>query len=321
MSTLSMSSFATRLHSRIQQTGTAALVGLDPRWDQLPQPIRGRHDDRPTAETAAAAFRDFCCGIIDAVADLVPAVKPQVAFFEQLGAAGFSALREIMQHARERQLLVIADAKRGDIGSTAAAYADAWLAGADPGAAPFPADALTVNAYLGRDTLEPFLTAAKERHAGIYVLVRTSNPGATDFQNLSGTTPDAAPRKLYEAVADCVRQLNAEYWPEETYGSVGAVVGATWPQELVELRKRMPNAPLLIPGYGSQGGTAADVLPALDGEGFGALINNSRGINFAYRLPKYKDGFTESQWQEAAAAATRDMIADLSAAQLKIFAR
>ena len=299
-----MSAYMTRLEDRIRSLGTSALVGLDPRWDLLPHEITDGNLS-PTTRQAAEGFRQFCYEIIDIVSPLVPAVKPQVAFFEQLGPAGMEALHQIMQHARQRQLIVIADAKRGDIGSTAAGYADAWVDGTSNRAA-FPADALTVNPYLGDDTLQPFVETAVERNAGIYVLVRTSNPGAATFQDRKsgGTT-------LFEAVADTVQRLNVEYRGNSHWGPVGAVVGATWPQELTDLRSRMPNTPFLVPGYGSQGGTAADVAAAFGSRPGGALINSSRAINFAWHRPEWKNQFTEDNWRDAIRASTLKMIADL----------
>jgi orotidine-5'-phosphate decarboxylase len=203
-------------------------------------------------------------------------------------------------------LIVICDAKRGDIGTTAEAYARAYLAGDDPQAAPWSADALTVNPYLGSDTLQPFVNVARERGAGIYVLVRTSNPGAKTFQDLGS---DA---RLYQTVANVVEQLTIEEIDADGYGCVGAVVGATYPAELTELRRRMPHAPLLVPGYGSQGGTAADVAAAFDDRGLGGLVNNSRGINFAFRSGPFAGQFAPQQWETAVEAATKQMVADLA---------
>ena len=301
-----MTSYSAQLNARIVDVKTPTLVGLDPRWDLLPEEIRRQSTEGNSCTQMAQGFEVFCREIIDIVAPLVSAVKPQVAFFEELGPAGLSALRHVMSYARDKGLIVIADAKRGDIGSTATAYAAAWLAGEDPDAAPFPANALTINAYLGEDTLEPFVKAAVQRNAGLYVLVRTSNPGASVFQNHTDNS-----RTLYEVVADVVQQLNLRNWPDDAFGSVGAVVGATWPKELSALRERMPNTPLLIPGYGSQGGTAADVAAAFNNKGLGALVNSSRGINFAYREARYADQFPQHKWRDAIEAATREMIADL----------
>jgi orotidine-5'-phosphate decarboxylase len=302
-----MSGYMNRLEDRIASLKTSALVGLDPRWDQLPHAIRG-NDPAPSVDTMARRFQQFCIEIVDIVAPLVPAVKPQVAFFEQLGPAGMQALHAVMQHARDRGLIVIADAKRGDIGSTAEAYADAWLDG-DSGLAAFPADALTVSPYLGDDTLRPFVETAVKRNAGIYVLVRTSNPGAVTFQDrkTDGTT-------VFEAVADTLQHLNDDLRGKNCWGPVGAVVGATWPEELSSLRSRMPNTPFLVPGYGSQGGTAADVAPAFNGIQSAALVNSSRAINYAWRQPQWQEKFTENTWQDSVHAATKLMITDLAEA-------
>jgi orotidine-5'-phosphate decarboxylase len=303
-----MPSYSERLIARVGQLNTPALVGLDPRWEQLPAEVKEAAQSAGGSDAAimARGFESFCCEIVDIVAPLVPAVKPQVAFFEQLGPAGFTALARVISHARAAGLVVIADAKRGDIGSTATAYADAWLAGEDPEAAPFGADALTVNAYLGDDTLQPFVEKAVSNSAGLYILVRTSNPGAATFQDRSSKG-----QKIFETVADVVQQLNSNHWPDDDYGSIGAVVGATWPEELKSLRRRMPNTPFLVPGYGSQGGTAADVAGAFDPNGHGALVNSSRGINFAFQKKEYAEQFGPADWRDAIEAATRQMIADL----------
>lgn len=292
-------SYRDRLHAAVQSKRTAALVGLDPRFSQLPAEIRDRATRRAVSESevAALAYEEFCCRIIDVVGPLVPAVKPQAAFFEEVGPAGALALWRVTQYARSAGLLVIMDAKRGDIGTTAEAYARGYLAGAKSSAAPWGADALTVSPYLGPDTLDPFVKVAKERDAGIYVLVRTSNPGSGGFQARPG---DSIP--VYRSVAETVQKLAVE-----THGAVGAVVGATYPAELVELRKAMPDAPLLVPGYGTQGGTSADAAAAFHANGQGALVNSSRGIIFAYE--KQPAG----RWEDAVESAARAMIADLAA--------
>lgn len=305
---MTVSHYAVRLNAAVKAKKTPALVGLDPRLDWLPPDVmanaRELHSD--AAAVAAAAFEEFCVRLIDVVAPLVPAVKPQAAFFEELGPDGCLALARVIRYARKAGLIVICDAKRGDIGTTAEAYARAYLAGADPQAAPWHADALTVNPYLGKDTLEPFVKVATDRGAGIYVLVKTSNPGSASFQDRQ-----ADGKTIYGHVAQAVEEL-ALQTAEEGYGCVGAVVGATYPQELVQLRAAMPHVPLLVPGYGSQGGAASDVGAAFDANGLGGLINNSRGINFAYRSAPYAEQFGAKQWEAAAEAATRKMIADLA---------
>jgi orotidine-5'-phosphate decarboxylase len=215
----------------------------------------------------------------------------------------------VIAKARSAGLIVICDAKRGDIGTTAEAYARGYLAGADPAASPWGADALTVNPYLGRDTLEPFVNVAMERGAGIYILVRTSNPGAGTLQDVRQSDGTS----VYERIAAVVEDLAVSTGGSAAYGPVGAVVGATWPQELAELRRAMPHAPLLIPGYGAQGGGAKDVAAAFAPDGSGALVNNSRGIIFAGERKEFAGRFAPAEWERAVEAATQEMIADLAA--------
>jgi orotidine-5'-phosphate decarboxylase len=291
----------------VTEKKTAALVGLDPRLDLLPDAVLASARARAGSDFAASACEEFCSRIIDVVAPLVPAVKPQAAFFEQLGPAGCLALQRVIRKARNAGLVVICDAKRGDIGSTAQAYAEAYLAGEDPEAAAWGADSLTVNPYLGEDTLKPFVDVARERGAGLYVLVRTSNPGSASFQNR-----ESDGQALYRHVADVVAKLSEETCGAGGYGIVGAVVGATYPTELTELRTAMPGTPFLIPGYGAQGGAASDVSSGFDANGLGALVNSSRGINFAYHREPWKTEYSPDQWEQAVEAATREMIEELS---------
>lgn len=304
-----MPNYATRLHAAVRSKGTPALVGIDPRFDRLPKPCIAAAEKRnPPNRRAltAAAFEVFCFELIDVVAPLVSAVKPQAAFFEECGPEGSAVLGRVIRRARDRGLIVICDAKRGDIGSTAEAYARGYLAGEDPDAAAWAADALTVNPFLGPDTLTPFVDVAAERGAGLYVLVRTSNPQAGRFQDREF---DAVP--LYREIGQTVEDLTNETRGDEPFGFVGAVVGATCPAELAELREAMPHVPLLIPGYGSQGGNASDVAAAFTPDGLGALVNSSRNINFAHSRPPYAEEFGDDHWQDAVQAATREMIADL----------
>ncbi len=236
--------FIDRLAAAVRRTATPVLVGLDPRWEQLPRPLREAYDD--TCQGRAGAYVEFCRGVIDVVHDCVPAVKPQAAFFEQLGPPGMEALANVVKYASQQGLLVILDAKRGDIGSTAAAYADAYLGGG--GQSAWGADALTVNPYLGDDTIQPFVEVAAARNAGIFVLVRTSNPGARTFQDL---TADGRP--VFQHVADMVERLACASAGECGFGAVGAVVGATYPEELGDLRRAMPHTWFLVPGFGARG--------------------------------------------------------------------
>jgi orotidine-5'-phosphate decarboxylase len=299
-----MKTFGEKLAVAVREKKTPVLVGLDPRWESLPEGIRNRSGDSD-AIVKAEGYAEFCRGVIDAVALLVPAVKPQVAFFEELGPPGMQALADVVGFARSRGLLVIVDAKRNDIGSTAAAYAAAYFG--EPASAAWPGDALTVSPYLGDDSLEPFVSAARQHGGGVFVLVKTSNPGGGQFQDLI-----CDGRPLYRHVAEYAERLASKDIGPSGYGSVGAVVGATYPEQLTELRAAMPHAWLLIPGYGSQGGSAKDVAGGFDDAGLGAIVNNSRGIIFAHRRNEFAK-FGEARWQAAVEAATREMIDALAA--------
>jgi orotidine-5'-phosphate decarboxylase len=289
--------FADRLLSACRAKGNALCVGLDPRWEQLPKQIRDRHNDG-TLAAQAAAFEEFCLRCVDVVATLVPVVKPQSAFFEACGPAGLAALQCVLGRARERGLFTILDSKRNDIASTAEAYADAVFAGRP--APVWPADAMTINPYLGRDAVEPFLASARKVNAGVFVLVRTSNKGAGQFQDL-----DCAGKPLYRHVAEAVAAWSTENPGTCGYGDVGAVVGATHPAELAQIREWAPNVLFLVPGYGAQGGSAADVAAAFRADGAGAIVNSSRGIVAAFAP-------SDPRWEQAIEQATRAAIDDLA---------
>jgi orotidine-5'-phosphate decarboxylase len=296
-----MTGFADALAAAVRRKKTPALVGLDPRFDNLPAGLKRGRDDRDRG-AVAEAIREFCLGVLEVVAPLVPAVKPQAAFFEQLGPPGMQAMADVIRAARQHELLVILDGKRNDIGSTAAGYADAYL-GAESA---WQSDALTVSPYLGDDGLTPFVDVAKQRHAGLFVLVKTSNPGGGLFQDLI-----ALEKPLYQHVAEYVERLAESTAGSTGYGSVGAVVGATYPEQLAELRQIMPHAWILVPGFGAQGGAASDVAGALDGQGLGAIVNSSRAIIFAHQREPFRERFGEAKWQDAVEAATREMIGQL----------
>ena len=307
-----MDQFIDRLERSIVRRGTPVVVGIDPHLSMLPEnilpassagtaPCSEGWDDR----RLALAMQSFCRGVLDVVTGLVPAVKFQLAFFEQIGPAGASVLADLVQQAHRGGLLVILDGKRGDIGSTALAYAQGMLGAGSSSA--WGGDALTVNPYLGDDALEPFVQTAHERRAGVFVLVKTSNPGGRVFQDLI-----AEGKPIYRHVAALVEQLASKHLGKCGYGDIGGVVGAVYREQLAELREAMPHTWFLVPGYGSQGARAADVAPAFDPRGRGAVINNSRAIIFAYRRREY-ERFGPGRWQEAVEAATRDMIAELRA--------
>jgi orotidine-5'-phosphate decarboxylase len=298
-----VSHFTDELAAAVRQRGDAVCVGLDPRWEQLPWPITTGREEAPNGR--AEAYLDFCCGVIDVVATLVPVVKPQAAFFEELGPPGMAALAEVIRYAQEHGLLVILDAKRNDIGSTAEAYARGMLG---RGESAWGADALTVSPYLGEDSLTPFIEISRQRGAGLFVLVKTSNPGGGLLQDLI-----ADGRPGYRHVAELVERFAAETAGKSGYGLAGAVVGATYSEQLAELRAAMPHVWFLVPGYGSQGGTARDVAAAFDDRGLGAVINNSRGLIFAHARKVFADRFGPQRWQQAVEAATREMIDQLKA--------
>lgn len=300
-----MLSFADRLDAAVRRCRNPVLVGLDPRAQSLPAGLLA-DPKNAGVDATAAAYGQFCRGVIDVVADLAPAVKPQAAFFEQLGPAGMVVLADVIQYAQQKGLLVILDGKRNDIGTTATAYAQGILGSG--GQSPWGADALTVSPYLGEDSLEPFVEVAKQRAAGVFVLVKTSNPGGGMLQDLA-----ADGRPIYRHVADYVERQAVQTIGQCGYGAVGAVVGATYPAQLAELRTAMPHTWFLVPGFGSQGGTARDVAAAFDSKGCGAIVNNSRGIIFAHTIKPYAERFGAARWQEAVEAAARDMIDQLRA--------
>jgi orotidine-5'-phosphate decarboxylase len=290
-----MGHFADRLNAACRAEGNSLCVGLDPRWDSLPERIRKRHGNA-SLSAVAAAFEEFCARIIDVVAPLVPVVKAQSAFFEACGPAGMQVLQRVLGRARQRGLLTILDNKRNDIATTASAYADAGLAGVTLENKLHPvwdADALTVNPYLGRDAVEPFLESARQSGRGIFVLVRTSNPGAGQFQ---GLVSDGRP--VFMHIAEAVGTWSGENLGKCGFGDVGAVVGATHPAELAALRKLLPDVVFLVPGFGAQGGTVQDVAPAFREDGLGAIVNSSRGIIFSYSP-------ADRQWETAVEKATR----------------
>jgi orotidine-5'-phosphate decarboxylase len=301
--------FADRLAAAVRRKGNAVCVGLDPRWESLPDELRRRYGGE-TLSAVATAFEEFCGRVLDVVAPLVPVVKPQCAFFEACGPEGMAALRRLLAKARGLGLLTILDGKRNDIASTATAYADAAFAGTRLAGHTLPvweADALTVNPYLGRDAVEPFLESARRAAAGVFVLVRTSNPGAGQFQDLlvsSGTEP---PRPLYQHVGAAVASWARENLGACGFGDVGAVVGATYPAELAALRALLPEVIFLVPGFGAQGGTASDVAAAFRPDGLGAVVNSSRGILFPFRPD-------EPRWEARIESAARATIAELAPA-------
>ena len=272
------------------------MVGIDPHLELLPEPFAIARNARAPLAERAAAVEAFGCELVELVADRVAVVKPQAAFFEVLGSDGLRAFESVVAHARSHGLLVIGDLKRGDIASTAAAYADAYL-----GPRKTQCDAMTVNAFLGADTLEPFVARCRETDAGLFVLVRTSNPG-------SGAVQLHGEPQLWTTLARAVEDYGGELRGESGFSSIGAVVGATHPDELARVRAAMPNTPFLLPGYGAQGAGAADIVAAFPDRSRpwrGGVVNSSRQIAFAWR------GAPELDWKDASSRALDAMIADL----------
>lgn len=297
-----MTHFADRLAAAVRAKGTSLCVGLDPRWESLPLAIR-KDCEAGTLGGVARGFEAFCLRVLDLVAPHAAVCKPQSAFFEAAGPEGMLALQRVLRHARELGLMTILDGKRNDIASTAAAYADASFAGVRLGHALHPVwdvDAITVNPYLGRDAVEPFLHSARTAGRGVFILVRTSNPGAGQFQDLL-----CEGRPLFLHVAEAVRAWTRENLGQCGYGDVGAVVGATHPAELAAVRAALPEAVFLVPGYGAQGGTAADCAAAFRADGLGAIVNSSRGVTFPFQPD-------DPAWEQAIAAAARRAVAELT---------
>ena len=306
--------FADRLCAAIERTGNAVVVGLDPRLENLPAELLTtcREAHGATTRAAAEALWQFNRAIIDAVHDLVPVVKPQLAFYERYGLEGLQAYARTVRYARDAGLLVIADAKRNDIGPSAVGYAEAFLGPVRlfehtvPG--DFEADALTVNAFLGSDGIAPFIDQAQQHGRGLFVLVKTSNASSGEIQDVP-----VAGRPLYEHLAQLVEAWGAASRGSCGYSAVGAVVGATYPEQARRLRSLMPHTLFLVPGYGTQGATAADVVGCFDAHGYGAIVNASRSIIFAFRTPAY----AAMPYAAAARAATLQMIHELRQALAK----
>lgn len=298
-----------QLIQRIEQLNAPIVVGLDPMLSYIPEQLKKEvfKEYGETLEGAAKCILKFNKEIIDCIYDLVPAVKPQIAMYEQFGIYGLMAFKDTIDYCKQKGLLVIGDAKRGDIGSTSSAYAVGHIGKVRVGTKeyyPFNEDFITVNPYLGSDGICPFLDVCKEENKGIFVLVKTSNPSSGEFQDqlIEG-------RPLYELVGEKVAAWGANCMGS-SYSLVGAVVGATYPEMGKILRKIMPKTYILVPGYGAQGGKAEDLAPYFNKDGLGAIVNSSRGIIAAYQQEKYKQ-FGEEQFAQASRQAVIDMREDI----------
>ena len=301
-----------KLADKIKKTHAPICVGLDPMLNYIPEHIlkKAFAEYGETLEGAAEAIWQYNKGIIDATYDLIPSVKPQIAMYEQFGIEGLKAFKKTVDYCHEKDLIVIGDVKRGDIGSTSAAYATGHLGKVTVGSktcAAFDEDFATVNPYLGTDGIKPFIDVCKEEKKGIFILVKTSNPSSGEFQDrlIDG-------RPLYEWVGEKVAEWGADHMGD-TYSYVGAVVGATYPEMGKVLRKVMPKSFILVPGYGAQGGKGADLVHFFNEDGLGAVVNSSRGIIAAYKQEKYAK-FGSENYADASRAAVEDMIADIDGA-------
>lgn len=304
-----------KLVKKIEELQAPIVVGLDPMLNYVPEHVKQKAyaEFGETLEGAAEAIWQYNKAIVDATYDLIPAVKPQIAMYEQFGIPGLSAFKKTVDYCKSKDLVVIGDIKRGDIGSTSGAYATAHVGKIQVGSktyVPFDEDFVTVNPYLGSDGVKPFIDVCKEEDKGIFVLVKTSNPSSGEFQD---RLVDGRP--LYEIVGEMVDKWGQEHMGD-SYSYVGAVVGATYPEMGKVLRKLMPKTYILVPGYGAQGGKAADLAPYFNKDGLGAIVNSSRGIIAAYKQEKYAK-FGGEAFDAASRQAVLDMKEDLLSALVK----
>ena len=302
-----------KLIAKIQKTGAPIVVGLDPMLSYIPDQVKEKAfaEYGETLEGAAEAIWQFNKEIVDKTCDLIPAVEPQIAMYEQFGIEGLKAYKKTIDYCKSKDLVVIGDVKRGDIGSTSAAYAVGHLGKVQVGSkcyVPFDEDFATVNPYLGSDGVNPFIEVCKEENKGLFILVKTSNPSSGEFQDqlVNG-------RPLYELVGEKVAQWGEKHMGMSDYSYIGAVVGATYPEMGAVLRKLMPKTFILVPGYGAQGGKGKDLVNFFNEDGLGAIVNSSRGIIAAYKQEKYAK-FGAENFGDASRAAVEDMVADISGA-------
>ncbi len=293
--------FVDRLIANVKKTNNPTVVGLDPRLEYIPAAIRDKSFNEFGTGFAGVAdgILSFNKKLIDAVCDIVPAVKPQLAYYEMYGPDGIRAFAQTCAYARSQGLIVIADGKRNDIGTTAQAYSSAYLGRVQTGEkekSVFDIDALTINAYLGYDGIKPFIDSCAEYDKGIFILVKTSNKSSGQIQDII----TVGGKRIYEKMAELVDQWGSTIVGENGYSSIGAVVGATWPEQAKLLREIMKKAYILVPGYGAQGGTAADVVKSFNSDGLGAIVNASRSIMCAWKSEKWSQKYNENAFDSAA---------------------
>ena len=288
-----------KLINKIKETNNPTVMGLDPRYDMLPKCVTDKYPK--TLEGVSKAIIEYNKALIDATYDIIPAIKPQLAFYEMFGIPGMVAFEETCKYAKEKGMIIIADNKRGDIGSTAQGYSNAYLGRTPIGEieeAIYDVDFITVNPYMGTDCVKPFIEDCKKYNKGIFILVKTSNPSSGELQDVKLGSGE----EVYKKVAELVEKWGEELRGEYGYSSIAAVVGATYPKQLQELRELAPHTYFLIPGYGAQGGKASDIALGFDKNGLGGIVNASRSLMCAYKSEKWKDKFTEEEYAKATRA-------------------
>lgn len=288
-----------RLINKIKETNNPTVMGLDPRYEMLPKCVTNKYSK--DLEGVAKSIVEYNKALIDATYDIVPAIKPQIAFYEMYGIPGMKAFEETCKYAKEKGMIVIVDAKRGDIGSTAAGYSNAFLGRTPIGEKEepiFDIDFVTVNPYMGTDCVKPFIEDCKKYNKGIFILVKTSNPSSGELQDLKLENGN----EVYMQVANLVEKWGEDLRGEYGYSSISAVVGATYPEQLKEIREKAPHTYFLIPGYGAQGGKADDIALGFDSNGLGGIVNASRSLMCAYKSDRWKDTYSEEEYAEATRA-------------------
>lgn len=287
------------LIEKIKETGNPTVMGLDPRYEMLPECVTSKYPK--TLDGVARAIIEYNKALIDATYDIIPAIKPQIAFYEMFGIPGMEAFEETCKYAKEKGMVVIADIKRGDIGSTAAGYSNAYLGKTKIGdieQSIFDVDFVTVNPYMGTDCVKPFIEDCKKYNKGLFILVKTSNPSSGELQDLKLESGD----EVYTNVAKLVEKWGEELRGQYNYSSIAAVVGATYPKQLEDIRKTAPHTFFLIPGYGAQGGKPEDIALGFDKEGLGGIVNASRSLMCAYKSDRWKNEFEEKDYAKATRA-------------------
>ncbi len=300
-----------KLIEKIKETNNPSLMGLDPRYEMLPTCVTNKYEQN--LEGVAKAIIEYNKALIDSTYDIIPAIKPQIAFYEMFGIPGMEAFKETCHYAKEKGMVVIADIKRGDIGSTATGYSNAFLGKTPIGTieeAIFDVDFITVNPYMGTDCVKPFIEDCKKYDKGIFVLVKTSNPSSGELQDLKLESG----KEIYTQVAELVEKWGEDLRGENGYSSVAAVVGATYPEQLEQIRKVAPHTYFLIPGYGAQGGKANDIALGFDNNSLGGIVNASRSLMCAYKADRWKDKFQEEDYAKATRAEALRMKDELNQA-------